>query len=68
MEKEAIMSRRLSFRLVVVMFVPVLIPFGLRAQVTYDRLLRATQEPQNWLTYSGDYASLRHSEIGRAHV
>jgi alcohol dehydrogenase (cytochrome c) len=32
-----------------------------RAQVTSDRLLRAAQEPQNWITYSGGYASQRHS-------
>ena len=24
------------------------------AQVTYERILNASQEPQNWLTYSGD--------------
>jgi alcohol dehydrogenase (cytochrome c) len=29
--------------------------------VTADRLLRAADEPQNWLTYSGGYASQRHS-------
>ena len=34
---------------------------GLGAQVTSDRLLRADQEPQNWLTYSGGYQSQRHS-------
>jgi alcohol dehydrogenase (cytochrome c) len=38
-----------------------LVSIGLNAQVTTDRLLRAAQEPQNWLTYSGGYASLRHS-------
>jgi alcohol dehydrogenase (cytochrome c) len=38
-----------------------LLPFALDAQVTSDRLLRAAQEPQNWLTYSGGYSSLRHS-------
>ncbi len=27
------------------------------AQVTYDRILHADREPQNWLTYSGGYAS-----------
>src|SRR5947209_2469778 len=37
------------------------ITIGVNAQVTSDRLLRASQEPQNWLTYSGGYASLRHS-------
>ena len=34
---------------------------ALDAQVTPDRLLGAAQEPQNWLTYSGGYASQRHS-------
>jgi alcohol dehydrogenase (cytochrome c) len=63
MERKAIMSRRLFFGVVAVVFVTVLIPSGLRAQVTYDRLLRANQEPQNWLTYSGDYASLRHTAL-----
>jgi alcohol dehydrogenase (cytochrome c) len=33
------------------------------AQVTYDRLLHAEQEPQNWLTYSGGYASNRYSML-----
>ena len=28
---------------------------SLLAQVTYDRLLHADREPQNWLTYSGGY-------------
>ena len=33
------------------------------AQVSYDRLLRADREPQNWLTYSGSYMSQRHSPL-----
>jgi len=33
------------------------------AQVTADRLLRAADEPQNWITYSGGYASQRHSPL-----
>jgi len=33
----------------------------LYAQVSVDRLLRASEEPQNWLTYSGTYASQRYS-------
>ena len=36
---------------------------GVGAQVTPDRLLRATNEPQNWLTYSGDYTGQRHSRL-----
>ena len=31
------------------------------AQVSYDRLRQADREPQNWFTYSGSYASQRHS-------
>src|SRR5687768_11165465 len=36
---------------------------GLGAQVTPERLLRAADEPQNWLTYSGGYASQRYSAL-----
>ena len=33
------------------------------AQVTFDRLLRADREPQNWLTYSGTHLSQRFSQL-----
>jgi alcohol dehydrogenase (cytochrome c) len=33
------------------------------AQVSSDRLTKAAQEPQNWLTYSGSYMSQRHSAL-----
>src|SRR5713226_4583656 len=33
------------------------------AQVTYERILNASHEPQNWLTYSGDYKSWRYSAL-----
>ena len=33
------------------------------AQVTAERLQRASEEPQNWLTYSGTYASQRHTRL-----
>jgi alcohol dehydrogenase (cytochrome c) len=33
------------------------------AQVTYQRLLDADKEPQNWLTYSGGYQSWRYSSL-----
>src|SRR6186997_2569789 len=41
----------------------ILVVLSLRgdAQVTSDRLLKAADEPQNWITYSGGYASQRHS-------
>jgi alcohol dehydrogenase (cytochrome c) len=35
--------------------------YGLAAQVTEERLVRANGEPQNWLTYSGAYHGQRHS-------
>ena len=35
--------------------------YPLRAQVTYERLRRASEEARNWLTYSGSYWSQRHS-------
>jgi glucose dehydrogenase len=41
------------------------------AQVTYNRMLHASQEPQNWLTYSGSYTSQRYSlltQIDRQNV
>ena len=31
--------------------------------VTFARLLKANQEPQNWLTYGGTYQSLHYSEL-----
>src|SRR5579864_9512755 len=33
----------------------------LPAQVSFDRVLGANREPQNWLTYSGTTLSQRHS-------
>jgi alcohol dehydrogenase (cytochrome c) len=36
---------------------------SIQAQVTYDRILNADREPQNWLTYGGGYASNRYSEL-----
>src|ERR1044071_9311484 len=32
-------------------------------QVTSDRILKAAEEPQNWLTYSGGYFSQRYSVL-----
>jgi alcohol dehydrogenase (cytochrome c) len=38
---------------------------SLSAQVTYDRMLHADHEPQNWLTYGGDYSSHRYSQLSQ---
>jgi len=42
-----------------------LLPYCLNAQapVTYDRLSNAAKEPQNYLTYGGDYFSSRFSPL-----
>ena len=37
------------------------LPVG--AQVSYERLLHAAEEPQNWLTYNGSYNSIHHSAL-----
>src|SRR6266852_3523048 len=34
-----------------------------QAQVTPQRLLDSAKEPQNWLTYSGDYAGRRFTSL-----
>jgi alcohol dehydrogenase (cytochrome c) len=54
-----ISRRRITFLLLL----PWLIPFSLAAQVSSDRLLHSSAEPQNWLTYSGDYSSHRYSSL-----
>jgi len=40
-----------------------LAPHHLQAQATYDRILNASDEPENWLTYNGTYSSQRHSGL-----
>jgi alcohol dehydrogenase (cytochrome c) len=32
-------------------------------QVTYERLVNALREQQNWLTYFGDYSGIRHRDL-----
>lgn len=34
-----------------------------QAQVDFERLKQATEEPHNWLTYSGNYSSDRYSDL-----
>src|SRR5277367_6601621 len=42
-----------------------LIAGSLSAQVPFDRILNANQEPHNWLTYSGTNMSQRHSPLAQ---
>ena len=39
------------------------LPCALLAQVSSERLLRAADEPRNWLTYSGSYMSQRYTQL-----
>ena len=36
---------------------------ALSQNVPYQRILKADNEPQNWLTYGGDYQSRRYSQL-----
>src|SRR4051794_12958404 len=56
-------GRRISQRVPIAM-AALLVVFGsmmVGAQVTSDRIVRASEEPQNWLTHSGGYFSQRYS-------
>ena len=48
----------MTFRSVLLLLI---IGSSLAAQVSFDRLLRASDEPHNWLTYSGAFLSQRYS-------
>lgn len=52
-------------RAFVVVFVVVFVVASLNAQVTFDRLVRASQEPHNWLSYSGGYFSQRYTQLAQ---
>ncbi|MFY9790267.1 MAG: PQQ-dependent dehydrogenase, methanol/ethanol family [Candidatus Sulfotelmatobacter sp.] len=41
---------------------------GTHAQVTFDRLLNSGKEPQNWMTYSGDYSGRRFTSLDQITV
>ena len=52
------MKRRFVFFVIFAAIVTSVLSDRTLAQVTSDRLLRASEEPQNWITYSGGYAGL----------
>ena len=49
------------FALIAVLLLCLILRIVHAQQVSYERLLRASDEPQNWLTYSGTYFSQRYS-------
>ncbi len=63
--KSSVMKRPAMKVLPICLALAVLASLRLDAQVTYDRLLRAAEEPQNWITYNGGYASQRYSPLAQ---
>src|SRR5438445_8015075 len=55
-----IMTRRATAAALVLLLVAI-VAYRVHAQVGSDRLLNAAKEPRNWLIYSGNYFSNRHS-------
>ena len=51
-----------------VLTIVVLLPQPLAAQVTFEQLLNAADEPHNWLTYSGNYNSDRHTKLDQVTI
>src|SRR5579863_9880110 len=71
--KRCAIQKPLGLRLFVVGLAVCLFASSARAQVTFERLLNSSKEPQNWMTYSGDYAGRRFSALdqinaGNAHA
>jgi alcohol dehydrogenase (cytochrome c) len=56
-------SGRFALLLGVALFVPLYLHGQVSRPVTFDRLVQAAQEPQNWLTYAGSYSSTRYSGL-----
>jgi len=52
-------------RPVKISYLVLLIAGTLSAQVSFDRIVNAEKEPQNWLTYSGNMMSQRYSPLAQ---
>jgi len=57
------MKRKLTTRIVLALLL--FAAASVQAQVTFDRLLHAEREPQNWLTYSGNNNGQRYSLLNQ---
>lgn len=63
------MSQRAKFFCSAAAFVAcVSLAATMHAQVTFDRLLNSAKEPQNWMTYSGDYSGKRYSTLDQINL
>ena len=56
-------SRRFTLALLIL-----LLQLPALAQVTFERLLNSAKEPQNWLTYSGNYSGHRFSLLDQINL
>jgi alcohol dehydrogenase (cytochrome c) len=56
-------SRRDTHPGLLVLIVAIAFASHSHAQVTFDRLLNSSKEPQNWMTYSGSYSGQRFSKL-----
>ena len=52
---------RLKF--LILSILTMVMPSVLFAQASYERIVNADQEPEHWLTHSGNYASHRHTTL-----
>ena len=55
--------RMLTRAVAIVLILLGLVSVEPQAQVGFERLKQATEEPHNWLTYSGNYSSDRYSDL-----
>jgi len=60
-------SRRNSI-LTRILFACIVAASSVHAQVTFDRIVNSAKEPQNWMTYSGDYSGKRFSGLDQISV
>ncbi len=66
--RTAMLSRAVTLSVTMTMTMTLTLPAlgwaqGDDAGVTFERILNADKEPQNWLTYSGGYGSQRHTTL-----
>src|SRR5271154_2994204 len=61
-------SLRLLLGGLAILFACVVLAESGHAQVTFDRLLNSAKEPQNWMTYSGDYLGRRFSPLDQVNT
>ena len=55
----------MTIRIVIMLVMALVIATSANSQVPFDRIVRAENEPEHWLTYSGNYSSHRFSELSQ---